>query len=245
MKEKRIVYPVLEEIKSHKDIIYKSVRNVPLTLDVFTPVNKANTPVVLLVHGGPVKASDIKDWGVFQSWGELIASKGLACAVINHRFNDAKSYEVAESDIKDAVAFIRLKSKDYNIDSDRIMLFAFSGAGSLISFSYKGEYDYIKGLIYYYALLELSNKRLNDQFSAVKALSSLNRPLPIMIAKVGLDRKNINASVDKFMNVADELQINYQWEYHPTGKHGFDVLNDDETTRQIIENTLKFMKENL
>jgi hypothetical protein len=32
---------------------------------------------------------------------------------------------------------------------------------------------------------------------------------------------------------------------HPTGEHGFDILNDDERSREIIKATLAFIHEHL
>jgi dienelactone hydrolase len=68
---------------------------------------------------------------------------------------------------------------------------------------------------------------------------------PLLIAKAGLDRPGINDSIDAFVRRADELGAPVQVETHPDGRHAFDILDDDDRSREIIEASIGFMRSHL
>ena len=49
-------------------------------------------PVVVLVHGTPHRVlMNAKNWGVFESLGELIAASGPSAAAFNHRSTELRT----------------------------------------------------------------------------------------------------------------------------------------------------------
>ena len=105
-----------------KDITYKSVQNTDLLCDVYLP--KKNTvdkklPVVFLVHGeAPVPV--LKDMGCYISYGELVASLGMAAVSFNHRMvMTGSSIRELLDDISDVRGYIRKHADDYSIDSSQ------------------------------------------------------------------------------------------------------------------------------
>jgi len=60
-------------------------------------------------------------------------------------------------------------------------------------------------------------------------------------AKAGKDLPLLNDSIDAFAGRARELGNNLEVVTHPAGVHGFDTLNDDDTTRMIIRRTVDFI----
>lgn len=64
--------------------------------------------------------------------------------------------------------------------------------------------------------------------------------LPMFIARAGLDQPLINKTIDLF--VQEALAGNAQLELmnHAAGRHGFDILDDDERSREIIARAVAF-----
>ena len=68
---------------------------------------------------------------------------------------------------------------------------------------------------------------------------------PIFIARAGLDSPRINESIDHFVQDAAARSVSVETMDHPQGQHGFDVLDDDDRTREIVVCTLEFVKEHV
>jgi dienelactone hydrolase len=68
---------------------------------------------------------------------------------------------------------------------------------------------------------------------------------PLFVAKAGLDRPFLRESIDEFVQIASERNIPITFMNHPGGEHGFDLLNDDARSREIIKATLAFLHEHL
>lgn len=47
------------------------------------------------------------------------------------------------------------------------------------------------------------------------------------------------------MTRAAELGASVQLETHPDGRHAFDILDDDDRSREVIEASVEFMREHL
>lgn len=84
------------------------------------------------------------------------------------------------------------------------------------------------------------------EFSPITHLEQRSRGIqPLFIAKAGLDRPGINESIDTFVARAAELGAPVRVETHPDGRHAFDVLDDDDRSREIINESVVFMRAHL
>src|SRR6267154_2298352 len=86
----RVMPPVVYQLPGMDDVIvqsnlkYSEVDNPFLLMDIYTPPSvsgKAASPVVVFVHGAAGAQYKPKDWGLFRSWGRLIAAAGMIAAV--------------------------------------------------------------------------------------------------------------------------------------------------------------------
>jgi dienelactone hydrolase len=69
------------------------------------------------------------------------------------------------------------------------------------------------------------------------------KDVPILIVTAGKDYvPYINPSNADFISKAIALNLPVTLINYPTGQHGFDALDDNETTRMIIKTTLDFWK---
>jgi len=67
---------------------------------------------------------------------------------------------------------------------------------------------------------------------------------PILIARAGLDRAALNTSIDHFVVEALSKNIPLDLKNHPEGRHGFDLLDNVDRSRQIIQQTIEFIRFN-
>jgi len=64
--------------------------------------------------------------------------------------------------------------------------------------------------------------------------------LPVLFVRAGLDQPLSNQSFDR--TIAAGMAANAPWTVlnYPGGHHGFDVLDDNDLSREIIEETFRF-----
>jgi tetratricopeptide (TPR) repeat protein len=83
----------------------------------------------------------------------------------------------------------------------------------------------IKAAVIYYGSADLPQVRLD---------------LPVLFVRAGLDQPSTNQSLDR--RTAAGIAANAPWTVlnYPGGRHGFDVLDDNDLSREIIEETFRF-----
>jgi acetyl esterase/lipase len=264
LRPKRVVLtlPDMKEARVTKDVVYKTVDGVDLTMDVYRPADAdpaQSLPAVVLVSGtGPWEMlREIKDWGVYVSYGELIAASGLVAVTFTHRSPGAplSLNEVAE-DVDDAVVHVRSEAGLLGIDADRLALWAFSGGPPFgLRTALRDRPSYIRCLVSYYGILDyrhvldevrLSSSEDPEEFSPASYLEDAARSFPpIFVMKAGQDHPGLNQSINRFVAAALASNVTLDLMTHPSGYHGFDVLNDDSRSREIIRRTLDFLEEHL
>ena len=255
MFEKRIVFslPAMERIAPRANLIYKTSEDGPLLADLYLPpASSASSPIVIFIHGGVPQgfSTSPKDWGVFVSWAQLMAASQVAGVTFNHRMrwnNDfvAGSVEKAADDLADLIRYLRENASELRIDANRICLFAFSAGGPTLAAPMIETNPSIRCLVGFYPFL--GNTTPPDakdaaRYSAIGALTTRRGDVPpILLAKAQKDLPLINDSIDAFARRARELGSRIQMVTHPEGVHGFDTLNDDDTSRAIIRQAVEFI----
>lgn len=157
------------------------------------------------------------------------------------------------NDIQQLIIYIRNNSEELNIDSDNIAVWSFSGGVPFgLNVSLDLDKTYIKSLVIYYGpvnfepLSELLNIKFDKQQSIVKYANDYPDKIPpLFIARAGLDMPVINRSINQFIEIALNLNLNITICNHATGHHAFDILDDTARTRDILGMTLSFLAKNL
>jgi dipeptidyl aminopeptidase/acylaminoacyl peptidase len=260
IKKKKLLYAIDEskKVTVTKDIIYKTADSKNLLMDIYRAENlneNEKLPVVIFVHGeGPeVFIKDAKEWGVYSSYGKLLASKGFVAVTFNHRYaagNFEKIKDVS-TDVTDAADYIKNNAVQLSIDPEKICVWAFSLGGIYASLFLKDKERQIKCLVSYYGLLDLYT-RVNERDSVYEAftpyqylLNAKSNNTSILIVKAANDKiKGVNQSIDYFIKAAKRYNIKYDYIVHNTGGHSFDLLNDNNETREVIEKTLRYIEQN-
>lgn len=69
---------------------------------------------------------------------------------------------------------------------------------------------------------------------------------PMLIARAGLEERPwLNPTIDRFVSEALRSNLEIDVLNHPTGHHAFDVLDDDDRSRDILVRSLRFMGRHL
>jgi acetyl esterase/lipase len=257
----RVLYtvPKMEQVKVKKDVVYKRAADGELKVDVYSPANSksgARLPAVIFIHGGllpPNLLTKPKEWGVYVSYGQIAAASGFVGVTFNHRFYSWNNLGEPQRDVNDLVAYIRDNADTLGVDKDRIILWAFSGGALFLSQSLRDSLPHVRCLIIYYGVLDLQDLRKKipatiadetlNPFSPLHNLSnSKNKLPPMFVARAGLDA-DLNGGVDRFVQTALTKKATIDFSNHSVGQHGFDVLDDNQRTREIIKRTLDFIRE--
>jgi hypothetical protein len=234
---KRIVYQVdgMSEVRVKRDVVYKRDAGAELAMNVYTPASLsdgARLPAVLFIHGGPIPPDSVPptQWGIFVSYGELAAASGLVGVTFNHRLFALTDYERSKADVAAAIDYVRSNAAKLNVDADRIALWSFSGGGPLVAPMLRDRPDYVRCILAFYAYLQ----------PAAAHVRSNGTGLPIFVARAGLDHAQINQAIDEFVQAALAGNAILDVMNHPAGRHGFDMLDDDERSREIIARAVAF-----
>jgi acetyl esterase/lipase len=238
--EKRIVYqvPGMQAIQPQQYLMSKHPDGTELVLDQYRPVGvppEARLPGVLFVHGGPLRAADPlpKDWGAFVSYGQLMAASGLMGLTFNHRYYGKQGEQQAGEDIEAAFAYSLDHAEGLGLDPEQLCVWAFSGAGKLLPVLLRRS-ESIRSLVLYYTLIAYTGHEALWH----KAFARI----PICVAQAGLDRANVNKGINRLVSEARSAQATLELLQHPNGHHGFDILDDDARSREIIAQTLAFVR---
>jgi dienelactone hydrolase len=246
--------PSASEYKAHKDIVYSDAAPKRNLADIFTPASGSKHPAVIFVHGGPVPPSTPvapKGWGVFQSYGKLAASHGIAGVVFNYRLDSTDHFETAAEDVHSLVNYVRSNADDYGIDKDRLCLWFFSGGGSQLAPYLAEGADWLKCIAIYYAVVdpavwEAMGASLPKALDPLEALKDKTGHTPaLFIAEAGKDHPALKAGLQRFVSTANENGWSLEYWNHPAGEHGFETRTDDDRSRAIILRTVDFVGEHL
>jgi acetyl esterase/lipase len=238
-----------------RDAVYRTDVRGDLHLDVYRMADRDDPrPAVLLVNGdGPeVVITHAKDWGVYRAYGEHLAARGLVGVPFDHRSTQVVGRPEVAAEAEAALRHIRERASAYRIDADRIGVWAFSAAGAFaLAPLLRERPTWLRAIAGFYTVWDLApyrespNMRPSEEtiraFSATAALGDSAAGLPPMLMAIAdRDAPALVAGAEAFAARAREIGVELQVERHPTGQHGFDILDDDDRSREIIRIALDF-----
>jgi acetyl esterase/lipase len=253
---RRIVYRVdgMPKANVQRGIVYKHDHQ-PLLMDVYRPEEtepSSRWPAILFIPGGPVPRETLppREWGVFQSYGELAAASECVGVVFNHRLHGLTDYEQAQADVTAAITHVRDHADELCIDSNRLALWTFSGGGTLLSESLRERPPYIRCLLAFYPVLDLrlfigpfADQRREESAVRLSPAAHLDgASVPMFVAQAGQDTAAINASIDAFVRTASLVNVPMEVVCLPAAHHAFDVIDDEDWSRQTIRQAVAFAR---
>jgi acetyl esterase/lipase len=240
--------PGMADVQVREGLVYKTVQGTPLHFDLYAPARAARaTAAVILIHGGPGPALGARRWGIYTSYGRILAASGMIGIAFDHRFLGPDRLPDSVADLADLVRHVRDQAGALGIDASKLALWAFSGGGPLLAAPLRERPSWLKLVVGYYSAMQPLGGSYDESYSAIAALGrdASNAP-PIVLARAGRDMfPEINASIDRFVAAANSAGATVDLLTHPTGRHSFDILDAGDRSTQIIEHTLGALRRSL
>src|SRR5207248_9529265 len=111
--------PAMDAVRIQRDLVYTPEGR---RLDAYAPPRAGRFPVVMLLHGGvpddvPVRP---KDWGLYRSWGRLLAASGFTAIIPDQRigFPDPR-LAFAAQDVESALGYVHGHAAQLSADPHR------------------------------------------------------------------------------------------------------------------------------
>lgn len=211
-----------EKVTVQRDLTYKTIEGTALKMDVYYPPDfkGGKLPVVIFVNG--VGLMDLKDWQVYVDWGKLTAASGMIAITHQSRNTDTAA------DVSDLINYVRTNASTLKVDENKIGIWACSanvrvGLPMVMNESRK----YIRTAVMYYGPMDSQQIRFD---------------VPMLVARAGQDVPFINNTIDAFVARAVAQDFPLTFISYADGQHAFDVLDDNIESKQIVQQTLDFLK---
>jgi acetyl esterase/lipase len=251
--------PGMDAVAVLRDLEFAGADGAPLSMDVYRPSWDRGTaslpPVVVLVAGYPdpgfrrMLGCRFKEMGSTTSWARLMAASGVAAISYENRDPSA--------DLDALLRHVRANAPRLGIDGTRLGLWASSGnaplaLGALMNGTVPAPR--CAALLYPFTLDRAGHTAVADAARAFRfahpaaGMSAADLPLdaPIFIARAGRDENpGLNETLDRFVTDALARNLPIAVANHPEGAHAFDLSDEGETSRRIIDAVLSFLAASL
>ncbi|MFR9730750.1 alpha/beta hydrolase [Saccharopolyspora sp. MS10] len=205
-------------------------------LDVYRPAGKTGgpLPVIVFVPGGPVPP-DLRprprEWPVFRGYGSLAASSGAVGVVVDHPLRSTTDYPLAA----DAITAAADRARGLpGVDSGRVALWFFSGAGLLTTGWIGAAPDWLRCVATSYpVLVPPPGWEVDPRFRPVESLAAAGSP-PLLLTRAGREDPGLAAGVADFVAEAGRRGADLDVIDVPHGRHSFDVLDHDPSSRAAV-----------
>jgi hypothetical protein len=185
-------------------------------------------PVVLFANSG---GAQVRTMAGYNDWARLVATRGFVGVLYDGAGSDparapAENARIAVAQMDSAVAALNRRADRHGIEAGNLVVWAGSGqttAGT--PFSLEGNRA-VRGYVLYYGVGAVTEPRLD---------------VPVFLARAGLDNSQLNAALDSLAFRLVNAGVPVTLVSHPSGAHGFDVIDDDAMSTGIIEQTLDFI----
>lgn len=125
------VFSIDARAAEFRDVPFREVDGVRLTLDAHIPEGKGPFAAAILVHGGGWVGGDKQQYitYIFQP----IADAGFAWFSINYRLAPQYKFPADAEDVEEGIRWVKANASKYKVDPDRLALIGESAGGHLAS----------------------------------------------------------------------------------------------------------------
>jgi dienelactone hydrolase len=193
-----------------------------LSFDLFRPANRKTRerlPVLVIFNGYGI--SLMRTSAQSQGWAKAAAAHGLAAITM-----EATQGHAAQ-DLDSLTGYLARHAAELGLDSGQIAVIAWSGNVSTGLETVENPNRHaIKAAVMYYGSGPFERARLD---------------LPVLFVRAGLDQPDANHNLD--VAISAGLTANAPWSIlnYPAGHHGFDVVDDNDASGEMVEETFRFL----
>ncbi|MCU1383187.1 MAG: putative Esterase/lipase [Acidobacteria bacterium] len=247
----------MDTVTVQRDVAYGPPES-RLRMDVYCPADETHDrrwPAVIIVAGYPGTMEPrpttltYKEIGWTISMCQLIARSGMVAIAYTNRDPVA--------DLEAVFEHIHECARSLRIDPARVGIIAVSGnvPTALTTIMQDASRAPACAVFGCGCLLDLDGATdvadAARQFGfanpgAGRTVRDLRRDVPLLITRAGRDQfPAMNASIDSFMRHALIENLPITFVNHAEGPHAFDLFDDSRTSRDIIRQTLRFLRQHL
>jgi len=190
-----------------------------LAMDVHKPAIAAGVKVPALIFFNRATGAD-RSGRFYASWARAAASKGLIGILPDLRDGNEAA------DFRTLLAYLGRHAAEHEIDTIAV----YAGSGNVFTAFPLVEdpaLTSIKAAVMYYGSANVERFRLD---------------LPVLYVRAGLDRPPVNESISKLAGIAITQNAPLTLLNYAGGHHGFEGTDNNDATRQVIDDTLEFVK---
>jgi acetyl esterase/lipase len=206
---------------------YSVVREVPFTsgkpvkMDVYRPARSvAAAPLPALIFMNALPGRSFREDPLYTGWAKAATAHGLVAVLPDAAEDFAAGFD-------ELIAHLRSNAGALHIDPERLAVFAASGnVSGALPVVQNPQRTGVKAAIMYYGSGPVTEFRPD---------------LPMLFVRSGLDRPGLNEALDALLAEAILANAPLQLINYPAGHHGFDIRDDTDATREIVEMTFRFV----
>ena len=246
----------MDAVSVRRDIAYGPPDR-GLRMDVYYPSDEPDDgrwPAVIIVAGyppmePPPTTLSFKEIGWTVSMCQLIALSGMVAIAYTNRD--------PVTDLQALFEHIHECADSLRIDPARVGVFAVSGnvPTALTTIMQDASRTPACAVFGCGCLLDLDGATdvadAARQFGfanpgAGRTVADLRRDVPLLITRAGRDQfPAMNASIDRFIRQGLKENLPMTFVNHAEGPHAFDLFDDSRTSRDILRQTLRFLRQHL
>jgi dienelactone hydrolase len=216
--------PATGSVAVTKNVEYGRGDTLALRMDVFRPANATGRLPMLVVFFGGVGAQ--RSNGYTEGWANAAASHGMVAVLPDIR------QDRAADDFRQLIDFLYANASTYGGNRDGIAVYAASAnVYSALPLLEDPSQTKVKAAAIYYGTAPVTTFR---------------RDLPILFVRAGLDRPGVNgderSGIVAMVATAIAQNAPVSIINNPAGHHAFEMIDDNELTRDVVDRTLDFVK---
>jgi dienelactone hydrolase len=193
----------------------------PIRMDVYRPAGGGQHPTLIFFN---IATGEQRAHPFYVAWARLAASKGITAILPD------LGMDTFVQDFVTLHEFIaKGRAEAQGVDRNAVALYAGSGnVFRALPVVQDRRTTLIKSAVLYYGAAEVTTFRPD---------------LPLLFVRAGLDRPALNTSIDGLVARALAQNTPVSVINHAGGRHAFEMVNDDDATREVMDRTIVFVKE--
>ncbi len=206
-------------VRVSPDVAFDTANGVRLSMDIYR-LTRGARPALIFFN----RATGAERRGsLYEGWARATASHDLVGVVPDLRDgSEARDFEAL-------LRYLTSHGAALGIDTAAIAVYAASGnVFSALPVLERPGLTGVKAAVIYYGTAPITTFR---------------HDLPLLWVRAGLDRPAVNEEIAALAGRAIAQNAPVTLLNHPTGYHGFELFNDDDATRAVIEQTLAFVRQ--
>jgi dienelactone hydrolase len=232
--------PPVEAVHVVRGVRYADVDGGSLAMDVYRPRNATSPAPALILYG--LYWPDANDRPVRESndhvirWARIAAANGIVAIVPDLRAEPGTGTAQAPTrakagDFERFMTHLSAHAREHGIDAERIVVLAASGSvAAALPAVQDPRMTALKAAVFYYG-------------GAGASVTTFRSDLPTLWVRAGLDSPRMNAAIDTLVSRAVAQRAPITLINYATGHHAFEGRDDNAITRQIIRQTLDFVRQ--